>query len=69
MKNNPIKIILIAVFITITTLSFSQTKQITPPNIISPFQVKKSNSIQPLITNNTKDTLKKSKLQIENVKG
>ena len=41
MKKNHIRIVLLALFILINTLSFGQVKQITPPNITNPFQTNK----------------------------
>lgn len=69
MKNNYIKIILTAVFITTSTLSFGQVKQITAPNIVSPFQTKKGSLSQNVIVPKYSDTIKKQKLQIENYSG
>ncbi len=69
MKNYKIKNILIAVLITISTLSSAQVKQITTPKITNPFQTKKGNTSQNILTPKTNDTIKKTQLKIENYKG
>lgn len=52
-----------------STLSFGQVKQITTPNISNPFQAKKGNGNQNILTPKINDTIKKSKLKIENHNG
>ena len=69
MKNHQIKTILIAVFITISTISIAQVKQISPPNIASPFKTKQAISQGVIIKPQTNESLKKPKLQIENHNG
>ena len=69
MKNHQIKTILIAVFITISTISIAQVKQISPPNIVSPFKTKQAISQGVIIKPQTNESLKKPKLQIENHNG
>ena len=69
MKNHQIKTILIAVFITISKISVAQVKQISPLNIVSPFLTKKGTTSQNVLAPKTNDTIKKSKLKIENHNG
>lgn len=60
---------LFLLFSMFSTLSFGQVKQITTPNISNPFQTKKGNANQNVITPKINDTIKKSKLKIENHNG
>jgi Zn-dependent metalloprotease len=69
MKNNYIKIILTAVIVATSTLSFGQVKQVNPPKIVSPFQTKKiqpkSVTIKPN-DNNAKSSPKQKKVETLN---
>ena len=49
MKANYFKSVLIIMFAFVSVISFGQAKKITPPNIISPFQMKKVNSQRAII--------------------
>lgn len=49
MKTNCFKSVIIILLTLISVISFGQVKQISPPNIISPFQMKKVNSQKAII--------------------
>lgn len=55
--------------ILLLSVSLYSQKQVILPSINSPFQTKKGNANQNVLTSKTNDTIKKTQLKIENYKG
>lgn len=65
---NKITLLLNLLMLLLSIGMFSQ-KNISPPTIVSPFQIKKGTTSQNVLAPKTNDTIKKSKLKIENHNG
>lgn len=65
---NKITLLLNLLMLLLSIDMFSQ-KNITPPTIVNPFQIKKGTTSQNVLAPKTNDTIKKSKLKIENHNG
>ena len=65
---NKITLLLNLLMLLLSIGMFSQ-KNITPPTIVNPFQIKKGTTSQNVLAPKTNDTIKKSKLKIENHNG
>ncbi|WP_445717302.1 CUB domain-containing protein [Flavobacterium sp.] len=61
--------LLLNLFMLLLSISMFSQKIISPPTITNPFQIKKSNTSQNVLAPKINDTIKKSKLKIENHNG